>query len=105
MNQSRRTITVCIALTCFAVILLPTEFGVAQRPQDSETHEEQIRRVLRESQFAETLYIYQFPKDFDREILEKYWVPENKGGKAIVQVLDSVRRLLDRRWHYSKDSA
>jgi hypothetical protein len=105
MNQSRRTALTLIPLGLFSTLAFPLDSGFAQRLQERESDEEQIRRVLRESQFAETLYVYEDPKNFDQEVLTRYWVPENKGGKAILQVLDSVRRLLDKRWHYSKDSA
>ena len=103
MNPSRRMIVFSIALTCFSFTAQPRLVVSAQR--ETETDEQQIRRVLRESQFAETLYVYESPNEFDDEVLSRYWVPANKGGKAIGQVLDSVRRLVDRKWHYSKDSA
>lgn len=70
----------------------------------TETAEEEIRRVVTESQLYETLFIYGNPAGFDKGKLLEYWVPESKGGKAIVQVQNAVRRLLDRRWHYSKES-
>jgi hypothetical protein len=77
----------------------------ATRSQESETDEQQIRRILKDCQVAETLFIYEYPKDFDKELFAKFWVPESKGGKAIAQVEESVRRLIDKHWHYSKDSA
>jgi hypothetical protein len=61
--------------------------------------------VVKDSQFNEILLVYVFPSTFDKALLAKYWVPESKGGKAIIQVENSVRRLLDRRWHYAKESA
>jgi len=76
-----------------------------KKTQDRESDDEQIRRVLTDSQFIETLIIYVNPANFDKTLLTKYWVPENKGGKAIVQVENSVRRLLDKGWHYAKESA
>src|SRR5439155_819405 len=70
-----------------------------------ETDEEQIRRIVRDSQFNETLGIYENPSTFDKTLLTTYWLPEGKGGKAIVQVEESIRRLLEKHWRYSKDSA
>lgn len=72
---------------------------------DPETPEEAIRRVVRDSQYNETLVIYVYPSNFDQALLSEYWVPEDKGGKAILQVENSVRRLIDNGWHYAKESA
>lgn len=72
--------------------------------QTSSADEEEIRRVMRDSQSTETLVIYGNPKNFDRSLLTQYWVPVEQGGKALQKVLDSVRRLVRNNWHYSKDS-
>src|ERR1051326_1503918 len=78
---------------------------ISGRFQDANTDEEQIRKVVTESQFKETLVIYVNPASFDRELLIKYWVPEVKGGKAIINVQNAVRRLIDHKWHYANESA
>lgn len=72
--------------------------------QTSSAEEEEIRRVVYDSQFAETLVIYGNPKNFDRSLLTQYWVPVEKGGKALEKVLNAVRRLVRDNHHYSKDS-
>lgn len=77
----------------------------ASSVQTDPSDEEQIRKVVTDSQFNETLIIYVNPATFDKDLLTKYWVPESKGGEAIVKVESSVQRLLSKRWHYSKDSA
>lgn len=105
---SRRQVSVL--LLAFGISVLVPKAVLGQSPkseqnQTQETDEQQIRRIVTDSQFQETLGIYVNPTTFDRAILTKYWVPESKGGKAIIQVQDSIRRLLDRHWHYSKDSA
>lgn len=73
--------------------------------QIGSTDEEEIRRVVTDSQFNETISIYGNPANFDKSLLTKYWVPENKGGEAIIEVENSVQRLLTKHWHYSKESA
>lgn len=75
------------------------------RYQANESDKEEIRKVVNDSQLNEMLVIYVSPSSFDKSLLTKYWVPENKGGKAIIQVESSVRRLVDRGWHYDKESA
>jgi hypothetical protein len=113
MQYGRRTV-ICGMLSSLVFVInkgltmpLVAQQNLVTRklPQQDEPDEEQIRRVIRESQFNETLVIYVNPKTFDQALLTKYWVQEEKGGRAIIQVKHSVRRLLDRRWHYSVESA
>jgi hypothetical protein len=72
--------------------------------QTSSADEEEIKRVVHDSQFAETLVIYGNPKNFDRSLLTQYWVPVEKGGKALEAVLNAIRRLVRDNQHYSKES-
>ncbi|SRR6266404_1556149 len=113
MNNIRRSITAAtmlLGLSFTHAVVKPTKSLALQnrqgllRLQPTETEQEEIRKVVKDSQFNETLKIYVFPSSFDKALLAKYWVPENKGGKAIVQVESSVGRLLDRHWHYSQES-
>src|SRR2546423_1234679 len=104
----------CVALASLC-LLAPTpdtpkasalgQEQAASVTQTNSSDEEAIRKVVTDSQFNETLVIYVNPTDFDKNLLTKYWVPESKGGEAIVQVENSVRRLLDKHWHYAKESA
>ena len=86
-----------------AACLLPAR-PAARVAQNTNDDEEEIRRVVTDSQFNETLIIYVNPKTFDKALLTKYWVPESKGGQAIVKVTGSVQRLLDKNWRYADDS-
>lgn len=117
MNRGEKIVnTVLLTLCLLTVILIPVSFSAAEaisvgqgqsdsRTQTNSNDEEEIRRVVTDSQFNEMLIIYVNPATFDRRLLTKYWVPENKGGEAMVKVQSSVRRLLNKRWHYDKESA
>lgn len=71
-----------------------------QSPED----EAEIKRVLRDSQMYESLVIYERPKDFDRAVLNKFWLSSEKGGKAMEKIEASIRRLLTKKWHYGEES-
>lgn len=64
----------------------------------------ELRRVVKESQFFETLTIYGDPKSFDRSQLLKYWLPAEQGGKEITQVEAAIERLLSKGLHYGSES-
>jgi hypothetical protein len=66
--------------------------------------EEEVRRVVKESQFFETLTVYTKPKTIDPGQLNEYWVPVEQGGKEIEQVQASIGRLLSKGWHYGPES-
>jgi hypothetical protein len=66
--------------------------------------EAEARNVVKESQLVETLTLYTDPKAFDRKELSRYWVPESQGGKEIKQVEASISRLLEKHWHYARES-
>ncbi|HEX8397653.1 MAG TPA: hypothetical protein VF644_10235 [Pyrinomonadaceae bacterium] len=69
-----------------------------------ESDEDQIRKVVRDSQFYESLTIYTNPNTFDKNLLTQFWVPADKGGVAILKVNASVQRLKKAGWHYGKGS-
>ena len=100
MTLTRAAFLAAILLMSFTVCTIPARSGLAQE----ETDESQIRKVLRDSQFIEMLTIYTHPKTFDKTLLDKYWVPADRGGDAVEKVQASVRRLLDKGWHYGDDS-
>lgn len=105
MNKLWGTIIFCVAVAYApraVVFAQPQATRTQQQTQRSpEAEQEQIRTVLRDCQFEETLDVYGNPKDFDESILTRCFVPETKGGKAVVQVENSVQRLLEKGWHYS----
>jgi len=97
MNWSRM-IVLCISITSVGCGLV---LGQVPAQQAQETEQQQIRTVLRDCQFEETTAVYEHPKDFDSSIFTRCFVPETKGGKAVVQVQNSVQHLLDKGWHSS----
>lgn len=100
-----------LALMCavFAVLVTAStgafEECAPQQTASPADDEEEIRRVVTDSQLNEMLIIYVNPKSFDQALLAKYWVPEKRGGQAVVKVQSSVQRLLDKKWRYANDSA
>src|SRR5215467_88299 len=79
-----------------------------QRFEEVEAHlpfeEQEVKRVVTESQVYETLTIYTDPKSFDSSQLAEYWVPEQLGGKEIKVVQTAVNHLLEQGWRYEKGS-
>ncbi|HLL15812.1 MAG TPA: winged helix-turn-helix domain-containing protein [Pyrinomonadaceae bacterium] len=70
----------------------------------SPSDEAEVMRVVKESQIYETLGIYVRPETFDQSQLDKYWLPAEKGGKAVTAVQAAVERLRKRGWRYADDS-
>ena len=70
----------------------------------SPSDEEAVKKVVKDSQLLETLGFYEHPEQFDAELLKKYWLPEESGGKAIAEVHKSIKRLLEKKYHYGSES-
>lgn len=70
----------------------------------SPADEAAIKRVLRDSQVYETLTLYVDPSKFDPSKLNEYWLPEERGGREIVEVRASVRRLFQEGRRYGPES-
>ena len=112
MDKTRRQVTLWLAGS-FGLLMskrlgssrVHQEQHLVGRKREQADEKDLIRQAITDSQAVETLVIYVSPKNFDHGLLTKYWVPANKGGKAIVQVQNAIRRLLDHGWHYSVDSA
>jgi DNA-binding winged helix-turn-helix (wHTH) protein len=108
------------ALILAAVVALTAVAGVAfvlqrragradpnqgQRVQvRSPSDEAEVMRVVKESQMFETLEIYRRPESFDRGQLARYWLPPEKGGKAVAPIEAAVARLLRNGWRYADES-
>lgn len=107
---SRRLIISASVLSIVMVIAIGLYYRniIIIKRADAEIHsafdETEIRRVVRDSQFFETLNLYTDPKSAKREDLEKYWLPAEQGGKEINQVLAALKRLQGSGWHYGKES-
>src|SRR5438132_80615 len=104
MIYLRRTITILIA-AWLSLASNPLQATETTKYQNPKSDEEEIRRLVTDSQFEETLGYYVNPSAFDKTSLTRFFVSEDKGGKAVVQVENSIRRLLDKHWHYAKESA
>lgn len=64
----------------------------------------EIKKVVRDSQIYEDLTLYTSPQVPGPEVLYKYWLPVDEGGKEITNVINSVKRLQSKDWHYGKES-
>lgn len=77
-----------------------------KRPELTVTpaEEAELRRVVRESQMLEFLTFYKRPDKVDKEALRTYWLSAELGGREIVNVEESLDRLLRRGWRYGQES-
>jgi len=78
--------------------------GSGRSQISSPFDEEEAKRVVKESQFFETLRIYENPQSVNQQELAKYWVPREQGGKEITEVEAAVKRLLAKGWQYGPES-
>jgi hypothetical protein len=109
---SRRSIISAAVLSILMVILLAIglyyrnikTIGRGYAEIHSAFEENEIKRVVKDSQFFETLSMYTDPKSAKKEDFEKYWLPSEQGGKEINEVLASVERLRGKGWHYGMES-
>lgn len=74
--------------------------SVHSAPSDKD----EVRRVVLESQVYELRTIYTNPKAFNREMLNKFWVPVNSGGQAALNIEASVQKQLKRKLRYGTES-
>lgn len=72
--------------------------------RNNENDEEQIKKVVIDSQMNEVLSIYVNPKTFSEDDLNKYWLPPELGGTGSERIKKSVKRLREKRWRYGDDS-
>lgn len=67
-------------------------------------HERQsVKNPLREILLYE-IEIYKTPNKVDMSSFTDYWVPEEKGGKAIIKVKTAIRRLKDNGLYYGTET-
>jgi len=71
----------------------------------SVSDEEQVRRVVKESQMYESLVLYSNPTAFDENNLRKYWIDEpNVGDVDFIKVRNGVKNLVSKNVYYGKES-
>ncbi len=70
----------------------------------SPSDEAEIKRVVKESQVFEFLTLEIDPASADEKLLAKYWVPAEQGGKEIQSVKTSIKKLMNKGWHYGQES-
>jgi len=94
------------ALLCFLFLFLCSGPGLAlfQHPAIPTALEEQLKKLVKESQVFETLTLYTRPNEFREEHLLKYWLPATKGGVEMSKVKSSIQGLLAKGWHYGAES-
>lgn len=66
--------------------------------------EAEVRRLVEVSQVYESLTMYVMPDNFDEQKLTEYWLPEELGGKEIIKVKLSLKRLQDKGLRYGSES-
>ncbi|CAN5439881.1 hypothetical protein BH20ACI1_BH20ACI1_14250 [soil metagenome] len=88
--------------TLFAVVVI---FLVSWNWRTTDD-EQEIRRVVEDSQKFESLVLYENPQDFDEAQLAKYWMP-NKNFNAdydFNKVREGVQRLVTEGRYYGKET-
>lgn len=66
--------------------------------------EEELRRVVRESQMFEYLSLYRSPETPQADFLKRFWLPTAAGGREIIKVEESLDRMTRQGWRYGKES-
>ena len=94
-----------------AIILGIFVFGIAgglylYSSSKSSDDEKEIRRVVKESQIYESLYIYENPSNFKESDLDKYWSGEVDGDPKYDRkhIRLGVKNLLDTGTYYGKET-
>lgn len=79
-------------------------FESARRVVSAPSDEDEVKRVVKESQLFETLSVYVNPNNFDESKLREYWLPAEQGGKAILQVEKQLASLRSKGRHFGAES-
>lgn len=85
-----------------AALLIPLIIWNWQAAND----EQEIRRVVEDSQKFESMVLYRKPPDFKEEQLEKYWITETdfKSDFDIIKIREAVQRLVREGRYYGKET-
>lgn len=78
--------------------------GTALEAVHAPSDEAAVRRLVEESQKYESLTIYANPTAFDEPHLPDYWLAPELGGKEILKINSSLRRLQEKGLHYGRES-
>ena len=72
----------------------------------SQNDEEEIRRVVKESQFYESLVVYKNPTSFDNAALDKYWTNELDINQNYDRhrIREAAKKLADEGRHYGSET-
>ena len=103
-NHSRRKFMkpayLLVALIAFSVISMTAWNRLANND------EQEIRRVVEDSQKFESLVLYENPTEFDEVQLTKYWLPDTdfNADFDIREVRKGVQRLIDEGRYYGKET-
>jgi len=93
-----------IAVTWWRVSARAKHVQVGPVQIEAPFDEGEAKRVVKESQFFETLTIYTNPRGFDRSQLARYWVPAEEGGQEIKVVERAIDGLITRGLHFCPGS-
>ncbi len=100
---SRKTYRLKLFIPLAALMLIAV--SIAAVNYFSVSDEEQVRRVVKESQMYESLVLYANPTVFDENDLRKYWIDEpNVGDVDIIKVRNGVKNLVSKNVYYGKES-
>jgi DNA-binding winged helix-turn-helix (wHTH) protein len=70
----------------------------------SPSDQEAITQLIGESQKYESLILYVSPQSFSEADLPQYWLPPEQGGKEILKVRSSLKRLQEKNLRYGDES-
>ena len=88
----------------FVALIAVSAISIVAWNRSASSDEQEIKRVVEESQKFESLVLYENPQDFDEAQLAKYWMPDTDFNVAYDsrEVRKGVQRLINEGRRYGK---
>ncbi len=64
---------------------------------------EKVKKAVKDSQLVKFDF-YKNPKSFSREKANRYFLPIERGGKAILKLENKTNKLIGKKWKYASDT-
>ncbi len=109
-RRRKKWLLLSLGIVLAATIFFVWHFRTGKRPVMAKTEISspadvaEIKNAVRESQVYETLTLYENPNSFEKDQLNKYWLPAELGGKEISEVAAAIDRLRRKGQFYGKES-
>lgn len=103
-NTRRRGVNKVVLGAVGMVVVALSIFAYWQRSQRND--DEEVRRIVNESQLYESLILYRDPNAFKESDLDKYWTPELQTNVNYdrSRIRGAVKKLIEEGQHYGEES-